>query len=354
MGKIVTNAYLNLKILCRRISKPINILVLVMVGLVMIFCTACISSSPRPSISASPSSHSPNLTVSPILSPSPSASLTPSTYVPFIPPASSHPPIKPLPEGDPPTIHRQKTIDAMRSLPLDHPLPNDFYIDYFANNSPKVIDFPRTGNMFDVNEYFMVLDNLKMEPGYTLDYFLVGELMGALPKIYARKLSEENYHSWKEYPEANISGNYHGRLDTRTPTQEKIDPYLSHIQTDGSEDSYFQLIALYLMASEFYLNWHDVYHDEIIVCNQEGLDKFFKWRNPAPEDKQHAERYAKALQIDFTPRVERESDRVIVRIVFFTKWGGFFEKIYTLNREIPLRFLDIKTTKLLEYGASPV
>ena len=60
----------------------------------------------------------------------------------------------------PPSAAWRSTVGDLATLQNGLELP-----DHFRDQNAT-----RTGDEFDVNEYFSVLDRLSMEPGYVLDY----------------------------------------------------------------------------------------------------------------------------------------------------------------------------------------
>lgn len=54
-------------------------------------------------------------------------------------------------------------------------------------------------------------------------------------------------------------------------------------------------------------------------------------------------------QIDFSPMVIIDENSVTVRYVTFTKWGGFFENVYVMDKDNPMQLLDVKFNPLIEY-----
>jgi len=207
---------------------------------------------------------------------------------------------------------RQATVDAMSALPSGYEEPEIGY---------DVPDSPRLEGWFDVNEYFSVLNHLSMQPGYTLDYVYHNSGSGAQPYLYARKIdATENY----DYD------------------------YLAYVQTDDTEESFFQYIVLSIMGEQFYLWWHAAYNDYTIICDRTGLeavlsDTYFDNTLPAEVQKE-------ARRLDFAPQVEINNDTVTVRVVIFTKWGGFIEETYTITRAFPRIIEDIETKTLVEWS----
>jgi len=191
------------------------------------------------------------------------------------------------------------------------------------------------GERFDTNEYFTVLTHLAPEDGYVLDYvyFAPGGGDGA-PYLYARREGEPAFANYSAYKTAGVEN------------------YLSHIQVDGTAEGYYELALLSVMGGQFYLSQVFTYNDWVVVSSRERLDEIIKLINeeytPLTEEQVEA-----ALQLDVTPRVKIGGGKVRVRILVFTKWGGFYERVYTIDRDFPHQMID-KEIELVPYNCRDV
>lgn len=231
---------------------------------------------------------------------------------------------RPTPTPSQGAIEAQRTVDAMAALKRDLKFPEHF----------KSGDAARTGDEFDVSQYFTVLQHLSMEPGYVLDYVYQRDPLGGFPVLYARKAEEPFYRTVAEYNEATRRG--------------AAGPYLDHIQVDGTPESFFQLVVLSIMGNQFYLQWHANYNDARIICTREALEALLSqptmFNKELPANVQRA-----ARKLDVTPVVEMGEDTVTVRVVIFTNWGGFIRRSYTISRQFPHRILAKEDETLVEY-----
>ena len=177
------------------------------------------------------------------------------------------------------------------------------------------------GERFDTNEYFTVLTHLALEDGYVLDYVYFAPGGDGLPQVYARPKGEQSIANYSAYQGTSGEG------------------YLSHIQVDGTAEGYYELALLSIMGGQFYLSWHAGYNDWEVVSSQERLGAIIEGLNekynPLTEEQVEA-----AFQLDVTPSVKFEGDKVLVRILVFTKWGGFYERVYTIDRDFPHLLID--------------
>jgi len=179
------------------------------------------------------------------------------------------------------------------------------------------------GEKFDVNDYFTVLTHLAPEDGYVLDYVYFAPGGDGAPYLYARREVEPAFATHSEYQNAGVG----------------VEDYLSHIQVDGTAEGYYELALLSIMGGQFYLAWHFAYNDWEAVGSKERIQAIIEGMNEnhAPLTEEQVEA---ALQLDPAPKVKFEADKVLVRILVFTKWGGFYERIFTIDRDFPHQMID--------------
>jgi len=226
-----------------------------------------------------------------------------------------------------PSSSCQRTVDGLVALAARLELP-----EYLAEEGAV-----KRGTEFDVTAYFDVLDHLSMEPGYVLDYVYLFEGIGGRPVLYARREGLPPFASYEDL--VGVQG-------------EQAEAYLSHIRVhtaSESFDGYVQFVILAIMAEQFYLHWHALYNDTLPVCSTEAVDKVLESLDGSfgfpmsPADK------TRARALDVEPRVSVDETTVRVRLVTFTKWGGFVEKRFTIARAFPHEILDVQSSPLLEY-----
>jgi hypothetical protein len=229
----------------------------------------------------------------------------------------------------------QNAIDAISSLPKREKPPEGFFKEGYIE----------TGQEFDVNEYFSVLDHLSLEPGYTLDYAYFSDHLGGKPLVYARPVGQPPYTSYSEFMKA-VGGNT--SQDRSYVDLAYAYNYLEHVQTDGTTDGYIQFVILWMLGDQFYLYWHGGYNDTAIICSADGLKKLEaelkNWDLTLPTDVAQ-----KARKIDFRPTVELKEDKAVVKIVLFSKWSGFSEVLFTLSQDFPHELIDSEIRTHIEY-----
>jgi hypothetical protein len=121
----------------------------------------------------------------------------------------------------------------------------------------------KTGEEFDVNEYWDVLTHLSVQQGYVLDYVysMDGHLMAGRPIVYARPKTDPPYRTSAEWSQ--------GAGDTAHSNW--ADEYLNWVRTDGTPEGFVELIVLQIMGDQFYLYQHTAYHDARVICNNAQL-----------------------------------------------------------------------------------
>ncbi len=218
----------------------------------------------------------------------------------------------------------QDAVEGMAALTADLHTPDHLMVENPA----------KTAEDFDVNAYFDVLDHLAVEEGYFLDYVYQYDFMGGYPVLYALPYSEKPYPTIADYGLAVGDG-------------EEPD-YLDRIVTDDTPEGVVQLVVLDVMAEQFYLHWHAGYNDSRIICDEETLDTLLTADNdfgqPIPEDVQ-----SQAADLDVAPVVTLDDETAQVRVLIFTKWGGFYETLFTISRDYPRAVYEWESKVLVPY-----
>lgn len=229
----------------------------------------------------------------------------------------------------------RKVVDGLYNLKKDLGLP-----EHFTSENPL-----RQPSDFDPNMYFQVFTHLKMVSGYKLDFLYFNDELGGLPLVYARKTSSASFQSYiellKSFGEEMAGERSYGQL------RHEYD-YLEKIQIDKTPESYFEFTALAFQANQFYLWWHGLYNDLKILCDSsdmqyvnadmQGFDIEF------PQDVKD-----RIEKIDFSPVVIVGENDITVRMITFTKWGGFYENVYVMDKENPMQLLDVQFNPIIEY-----
>lgn len=184
--------------------------------------------------------------------------------------------------------------------------------DYLMQENPQL-----HGDEFDPNQYFTALTHISMEPGYVLDYIYQYDGLGGYPLVFARLESISREQAAEDFRQ---SGN--------------TDSFLNHVKTDGTEQGYYELIALSFVAQQFYLFWHANYNDTIIVPDSAALEEILASIGDfgLPMDEQTL-RSVRTLALE--PQITFNTDTVTVKLITFSKWGGFSERTYTLAKDFP-------------------
>jgi hypothetical protein len=217
----------------------------------------------------------------------------------------------------------QATLDGMSAMVGGLKVP-----DHFRNQNPAKI-----GNEFDVMEYFKVLDHLSVQPGTVLDYVYHYDGMGGYPVLYARPAAQPAYATEADLPVAD-----------KTPN------YLDSVKLDDTPESYFQLVVLSMLGNHFYSFWHAGYNDREIVCDKTGVSGIVASLNGEFGYPISPVARVQALLLkDVEPYVSIGEQVVEVRLVTFSKWGGFYSNTYTISRKDPHTLQDPEQKILVPY-----
>ncbi len=209
----------------------------------------------------------------------------------------------------------------------------------------------------NVNSYFSVLNHLSAKPGYTLDLVFYKDMLGfTLPHIYSRPVDQKPYISYEEFINAvgwpsqwyQSFGNL-PHLDL----QVAFYYYLNSVRVDNTSDSFFQYVILGILAEQLKSSLRDSYNDTIVLCNHSDVDlavsEVKKFVEGGGESTLSDQDVKDAQKLSIEPVVELGKDAAIVRIVIFTKWGGFIELKYELARNFPHQLMGEWEQALVPY-----
>ena len=275
--------------------------------------------------------------------------LATSTKTP-VPTLASTPTAKPSPTTNPITVPTsalndsnvvsltdecRKVVGGLYALKEGLGLPEHFTAD---NPFRETTDF-------NPNNYFQVFKHLKIKPGYTLDYIYFKDDLGGKPLVYARKTSAAPFHTYEEFLKS--YGEQMSGERSYSQLNHAFD-YLEKIQIDKTPESYYEFVALAFLGDQFYLQWHGLYHDEKILCDSSDMqyvnNDMKEFGVEFPQDVKD-----NIGKIDFKSSILVNDDTISVRIVAFTKWGGFWENIYVMDKENPMNLKDVQSNTLLKY-----
>ncbi len=228
-----------------------------------------------------------------------------------------------------------RIIDGLYTLKAELKLP-----DHFTGENPF-----RQAADFNPNKYFKIFKHLKIKPGYTLDYVYFQDELGGKPLVYARKANAAPFHTYEEflksYDEEMSGERSYDQLN-------HVFDYLGQIQIDKTPESYYEFVVLAFLGDQFYLQWHGLYHDSKILCDPSDMHYVYEDLNSFGVEFPQSVK-DNLEKIDFRSTVLINSDTVSVRIVAFTKWGGFWENIYVMDKKDPMNLKDVQSNTLLEY-----
>jgi len=181
-----------------------------------------------------------------------------------------------------------------------------------------------------VDKYFDLLPNISVEQGWKFDYGYHKDQYGGAPIIFA----------YKECDEKELDRNKYLPPD-------KGDDYLKHISLDGSADSFIQYIILKLLGEQFALFCHSLYDDKEIVFTENAVVEIL---NRDVDEINFDEKFIEtANNINPNPYVKIDIEKVLVRIIIFTKWGGFIELKYHIEKKSPHEITNKEEKTLIEY-----
>jgi len=121
------------------------------------------------------------------------------------------------------------------------------------------------------------------------------------------------------------------------------------IKIDGTNEGFFEYTVLQMLGEQFYLFWHANYNDADIICEVSAIeDVIVSIENSGLEPITNGFK-KDARKLNVKPIVEINGDMVTVKLVVFSKWGGFSRFSYTMYRNYPHMVIGFQDEVLLEY-----
>ena len=236
-------------------------------------------------------------------------------------------------------ITTQKTASAITTLVRNQPFPDQYYdaVTY----DPEIA--------FDPNLLLEPLTHLRIKPGYTLDfvYHLNLDFGAGYATVYAHKKTAPRFET----------------LESFLAQQGQCDPDLNpaacectdFIETDGTKEGYFEFVLFDIMRHQIYLFGHSEYGEMEVITSKARLDvlaeeinndrdDFYSWGIPFSDGEKKSIR-----QIDPVPRVIITEEEVTVRMIYFSRWGGFYEVVETITPNMPHTITNIDVNNILKY-----
>jgi len=108
--------------------------------------------------------------------------------------------------------------------------------------------------------------------------------------------------------------------------------YRDYLRVDGTAEGFLELALFHLMGNQFYLSWHAGYNDATAICDRPGLEAIISAleRASSPVESQPSRRDRRA-PLTWSLSSSSGTYTVTVKLVFFTRWGGFLQKVLTFQ-----------------------
>ncbi len=250
------------------------------------------------------------------------------------------------------------------------------------------VDAARVGGEFDVSRYFDIFSSVRVPNGRELDWVYSFDEHSGYPVLYLRSVTATPFSTHDElrrfvWEEAELEkverawGEYQAKLKALPKvSMEPIDPFADDdpfggggsndprdqlyqeyqaalaelprrhyrdwwleelVVENDSDHGFLELAVLTLVGNQFGLYWHANFDDLEIIPDRATLLEILE-RSPEevygvnnvflePKDKK------RALALDTTPSVVREEGGVTVKLLAFTKWGGFVRTLVRFDRD---------------------
>ncbi|MFN2148035.1 MAG: hypothetical protein ACK2T2_06550 [Anaerolineales bacterium] len=205
---------------------------------------------------------------------------------------------------------------------------------------------------FDPNEYFRVFGHLSMEPGYTLDSVMLADPAGRRPIVYVREVDEL---SFTKLPPV-CPGEWQ-----RAAVLLRADCWIRSIPRPSAgrrqPARLLPVCGAVVVDDQYQLYWHGLYNDTTILTSKEETRGFFQaaaqglGASPDEASLKAGNPFNALLStIDSTPWVRINDGEAEVRLITFSKWGGFYELRITLSFDFPHAELDSRSRLRFPYN----
>ena len=168
-----------------------------------------------------------------------------------------------------------------------------------------------------------------------LDFVYHQDGMGGYPILYAHPVDQPPYATENEYSAAG---------------SDQPD-YLTFVVPQDSPEGYFEYAAFAMLANQFYLDWHANYNDWRVLCDMEAVDDTIRsfTGDGSIGISMTARQQRQARSIDNPqPTVDLSAETATIKMLVFTKWGGFYRRTLTIRRA-DHSILDTQDEPLVEY-----
>lgn len=201
------------------------------------------------------------------------------------------------------------------------------------SNTPQ-----RTGAEFNPNTYLDILTHLSLLEGFALDFtYDYQEGLGGHPCLYARPTHNAPFETMTEHS-----------------AWERKHNVSDFLVSDGTAESFFELVVFREVANQFYLYWHAAYNDLRIITAKEEIFKIVSTLDelgPVRFDPVQAEI---AMALDPEPRIELTETSAGVVYCSFTQWGGFCIQQEVFSKVHPHLLLCSEVLQAAKYNCGIV
>lgn len=202
----------------------------------------------------------------------------------------------------------------------------------------------RLSEHFNANDLIEALPGLSMKPGWRLAY----EWSWDGPQLYAAPSGSNS----ADAPQVSAQSRSDKADRIESLSKSKTSRELSftrYVETDGSPESHFQLVALAVMGSNFWRFGQALYEEDWIVASESGLPRRAKTEEDLLEFSVPDDTREKAQELRLSPTAVTRGDYVDISVIAFNKWEGFSRVTFTLNTRgnVPIRLAEKEI--LLQY-----
>ncbi len=200
---------------------------------------------------------------------------------------------------------------------------------------------------FDVNGYFNILNRLKVNQGYLIDFVYCALPGYGRPYIYKR---DKNSVPFDVKTACAILDDIKWNPDA---VEQMTTSYMRAVDVDGSSASLIQFIILYLTGDQFFLFDHARYHDDVLIFSKSKMDQILNSKCPFHIEALPDKIKVEARKIDVIPTFEESKEHdmqhITVKVVTFSLWKGFQRRSFVFNKDMHFYLVRTTTDTIVPY-----
>ncbi len=196
----------------------------------------------------------------------------------------------------------------------------------------------RLSSDFDLGNFINGFEYLDVNEQFKVNYVYMYRNSYGRPLLYTVTKGTEEFKTEKEYSEGQPL------------------PFTYGIEADGTDKGFLQLAMTQLLGPNFYLYFRSNEQDTTVLCDIDDIERLLDDLDQRDDVAVKPDMLfkARALTIDAIEpvvRFDKKNNQVMVSVLTFTKWGGFYRQTLTYGVGFPHRSISITAKQVIAYDA---